>query len=62
VSESTSEPLWCPNCGGHENTPVPGGLVGFSQLEVTCDDCGERYIFAINFGAWLARKEQERRA
>jgi len=62
VSEWTSGPLWCPQCGSHENTAVSEGVVGFSQAEVICDDCGERYIFAINFSAWLARHEQERMA
>jgi hypothetical protein len=61
MSEWTSGPLWCPNCGGRENTPVADGLFGFSQIEVTCDDCGEQYVLAINVSAWLARAEQDRR-
>jgi hypothetical protein len=33
--------------------------VGWSEMEVTCDTCGERYMSAINFGSWLARAEQD---
>jgi hypothetical protein len=49
--------LSCPSCGGRETTLVPGGSIGWSEMEVTCDDCGEQYMFAINFFAWLARAE-----
>ena len=57
----TEEPLWCPDCGGRDYTPVPGGSIGLSHREVTCDACGKRYYFAENLGAHLARGEQERR-
>ena len=49
--------LWCPKCGAHECTPVPGGKVGWSNMEVVCDGCGHRYDFATNLGAELARDE-----
>jgi hypothetical protein len=61
VSVQPTQPLWCPTCGGREWTPVPGGTSGFSQIEVTCDLCEERYLFALNFFMQLARAEQERR-
>jgi hypothetical protein len=61
MSEPTSPPLLCPSCGGREYTPVPGGSIGFSHVEVTCDACGTRYRFATNIGTQIARTEQERR-
>ncbi len=54
--------LWCPKCGGHNYTRPPGGKIGFSQVEVVCDDCGHRYGFAVNLGAQLARDEAELQA
>ena len=50
--------LWCPSCDGHDYTPLPGGKIGFSSIEVLCDDCGHRYMFAVNIGAQLAREEE----
>jgi hypothetical protein len=54
-------PLWCPKCDGRNYTRPPGGKVGFSAMEVVCDDCGHRYWFAINIDAHLARHETELR-
>jgi hypothetical protein len=61
MGELNSPPLWCPSCGGREYTPVPGGSIGFSHVEVTCDACGTRYRFATNIGTEIGRTEQERR-
>jgi transcription elongation factor Elf1 len=49
--------LWCPKCGGHNYTPVPGGKVGFSIRQVVCDDCGHRYDLHTHLGAEIARVE-----
>jgi hypothetical protein len=53
--------LWCPKCGSFDNTPLPGGKGGFSQLEVLCDGCGHRFTFAVNVGAEIARQEEKLR-
>jgi hypothetical protein len=49
--------LWCPNCGGRDYTRDPEGTVGLSLMDVICDACGERYVLAVNLGAWIARSE-----
>jgi hypothetical protein len=49
-------------CDGRNYTRPLGGKIGFSQIEVVCDDCGHRYWFAVNIGAQLARDEAELRA
>ena len=60
MSEPSSWPLWCPNCGGRAWTRGPCGRISFSEVEVTCDACGTRYLFAENIGAHIARAAQER--
>jgi hypothetical protein len=54
-------PLWCPDCESEDYTQVPDGKHGFSYIEVVCNECGRRYLFAINVGAQLARHEEKLR-